>query len=425
MRTSIGRIVGLLSLAVFTSCTVKSVEAPPFAGPSTFAKDLNLAASPDVLTQNGVSESTISIAAKDPNGNGIALSFRAEIRVNGATQDYGSISNKTPRTDSSGRTTFTYRVPAAPPAGVFPTAQRVTIAVTPESTDYGVEYTRTVDIQLLPQGVIGNNTLVPSFTVVPAAPLAYDTATLDASTTTNRGSACLTACAYAWDFGDGTTGSGLITTHQFRSSGSKVVTLAVVDAAGFRASTFQTIAVGAAAPPTPLFTVSPTGGVSVGQDVFFNATASKPAPGRTITGYSWAFGDGDSASGVTTSHRYRASGSYLPVLTVTDEVGGTAQLAGSAITVTLGTPVAALTFLPASPKPGQTVVFDAGTSTAAAGSTIVSYTFTYGDGSPAESGAIAQQSHVYGAVGSFVATVTVTDSQGRTNAKTANVVVVP
>jgi PKD repeat protein len=57
------------------------------------------------------------------------------------------------------------------------------------------------------------------------------------------------------------------------------------------------------------------------QDVYFNASGSKPGTGRTIVSYDWDFGDGMKKSGVTTTHDFTPSGVYLVTLTVTDDRG--------------------------------------------------------------------------------------------------------
>jgi len=57
------------------------------------------------------------------------------------------------------------------------------------------------------------------------------------------------------------------------------------------------------------------------QTVFFNASTSVPGSDRTITNYSWDFGDGVSKSGLTTQHDFFPSGVYLVTLTVTDSLG--------------------------------------------------------------------------------------------------------
>jgi gliding motility-associated-like protein len=84
-------------------------------------------------------------------------------------------------------------------------------------------------------------------------------------------------------------------------------------------------------------------------------TAAAQATHATITGYSWSFGDGNSATGNPATHRYAAFGAYNDVLIVTNSIGckdtasGTANISDiphaalglSADTVCLGVPVTA------------------------------------------------------------------------------------
>lgn len=74
-------------------------------------------------------------------------------------------------------------------------------------------------------------------------------------------------------------------------------------------------------PPVAAFSNSPTSAM-VGQEVFFNASASLDSDG-TIVSYEWAFGDGSGGSGRETSHAFDAPGTYVVVLTVTDDDGDT------------------------------------------------------------------------------------------------------
>jgi PKD repeat protein len=269
---------------------------------------------------------------------------------------------------------------------------------------------------------------VAAFTFLPAAPQVMQTVTFDASTTTNNTTACGTQCTYAWNFGDGTTASGITTTHQYRSIGSFVATLTVTDSRGATATRSQTIAVAAGTPPTmTAFTTSPTS-PGVNQDIFFNASASAtPAAGRTITGYEWLFGDGNSGRGVIVTHRYTAPGQYTVQLAATDDAGSIGR-----ITQTLqvgpvvgARPTAVLTFTPGSPKAGAPVSFNASTSLPGTGANIQSYTFNWGDGSPEDVVTNPLQTHTYTAAGTFVATVTVTDTLGRTAQAQVTVTVVP
>ncbi|HTM27651.1 MAG TPA: PKD domain-containing protein [Vicinamibacterales bacterium] len=80
---------------------------------------------------------------------------------------------------------------------------------------------------------------------------------------------------------------------------------------------------------------------------------------------------------------------------------------------------AKFTFTPATPSDHQVVLFDASGS-AATGASIVTYQWNFGDGATA-SGVTAQ--HTYNSGGSFVVTLTVTDSIGRTNSSSQTVTV--
>jgi PKD repeat protein len=60
------------------------------------------------------------------------------------------------------------------------------------------------------------------------------------------------------------------------------------------------------------------------QVVNFNASTSVPGTNRKIVSYSWDFGDGESKTGVTTTHDYVISGVYLVTLTVIDDAGNKA-----------------------------------------------------------------------------------------------------
>ena len=77
------------------------------------------------------------------------------------------------------------------------------------------------------------------------------------------------------------------------------------------------------APTVAAFTFSPVT-PEVLQVVNFNASTSVPGTNRKIVSYSWDFGDGESKTGVTTTHDYVISGVYLVTLTVIDDAGNKA-----------------------------------------------------------------------------------------------------
>jgi chitodextrinase len=419
MRISLFTLTGAAALAVFAGCTVKSVEQPALSGPSTFAHSIVMVADRDTLTQNGTDFTDIRITSLGPNGQSENIPLRAQVFVDGIATDFGTLSTKTPITPA----TIRYTAPAASMLAAAQVPTTVTIAVTPSNAgDFRGETVRQLDIRLLPQGVIlpTNPNLAAAFVVTPASPRAFQTATFDASTSTNNGVPCVSACSYAWNFGDGTSGTGLTTTHQFRTFGNMVVTLTVTDGRGAQATRPQTVAVSAPTPPTPTIDVTPSTPV-VGQDVFFSGSRSTAATGRTIVTYEWNFGDGDTGTGVNTSHRYRAQGTYATVLKATDDVGAFAT-ATQSVNVLVGGPTVSFTFLPATPVRGDTVTVNV-TATPRGASTISSYSFAWGDGSPVERSNNPTQSHVYTGQGRFVITVTVTDSLGHATTATREVTV--
>ncbi|MCI4358409.1 MAG: PKD domain-containing protein [Thermoplasmata archaeon] len=146
---------------------------------------------------------------------------------------------------------------------------------------------------------------------------------------------------YLWVFGDGSTGSGASSAHQYNLTGSYEVNLFVSDSAGH---------VGSAAVNLPLVAASggggggderPAGGPLAspaavngtltifplatprdgGSPLLVNASASIEAGtglGETI---SWNFGDGTTGSGTQVSHQFARVGAYNVTVTATDSGG--------------------------------------------------------------------------------------------------------
>jgi PKD repeat protein len=324
------------TLSAVVGCTVKDVDMPALAGPSTFANNIVMTASTDTLVQDGVSQALITIKATDAAGNLKNIPLRADITIDGTIQDFGRLNTKTPIAN------ITQLIYTAPPSSALASgqvAQTVTIVVTPmDAGDFRSEVPRQLDIRLVPQGIIlpTNPNLTASFAITPASPQVLSTASFDASATTNGGVACNSSCTYAWDFGDGTSGSGMTVTHVYRTQGSFVAVLTVTDTRGAQSTTSRALTVLPGVPPSAVFTFSPTP-VLVNEAVFFNASGSRPAIGRTIVKYDWDFGKGTTGSGVTTSKIYDAVGSYTVTLTVTDDAGTIATFS-QAVAVTVPAP---------------------------------------------------------------------------------------
>jgi PKD repeat protein len=132
-----------------------------------------------------------------------------------------------------------------------------------------------------------------------------------------------TIAAYSWNFGDGTTGTGVTASKVFSQAGTYNVTLTVTDDIGQTGTATRAVTV--AGPGSggvfPSFTFSPNN-PAVNQLIFFNASSST-AP-SAITSYVWDFGDGTSATGVTPAGKsYTVKGNYVVRLTITDSAGRT------------------------------------------------------------------------------------------------------
>jgi PKD repeat protein len=408
-------------VAAAAGCTLKSQDPPPLAGPSEFGTSITVTASPDAINQDGGSQSLITITARDSKGNALrSLSLRTEIFVNGVHTDFGALSARSVVTDANGRATLVYTAPGAPAGPSVDTNTTVNIVATPLGTDYANEMPRTVTIRLLPTGVVvPPDGLQPRFTFTPASPLDHQPVLFDASTSTSNPSNPI--ASVTWDFGDGSSGSGVQATHTFNTPGTYFVKLTIGDAVGRTASTSQQIDVGAGAGPAVSFTTSPSD-PRVGEVVNFNASTTVPAPGRTIRSYAWDFGDGEQKTTTTstTTHDYQRVGSFTVTLTVTDDAGRTASGSVS-ITIAADTPTAAFTWAQAVPSSTHTIIFDASSSSAISGRTITSYSWNFGDGKPPGSG--PAPTHQYDAAGAYTVTLTVTDSAGKTGRTSSQVTV--
>ncbi|NNE71493.1 MAG: PKD domain-containing protein, partial [Rhodothermales bacterium] len=124
----------------------------------------------------------------------------------------------------------------------------------------------------------------------------------------------------AWEFGDGTTGTAGTETHTYNVEGTYAVTLTVEDEFGASSTGTATITVARFnTAPTVVVTASPLSGQAP-LEVSFDASGTTDAEGDAIT-YAWDFGDGQTGSGVTTSHTYNVSGTITATVTATDALG--------------------------------------------------------------------------------------------------------
>jgi PKD repeat protein len=135
--------------------------------------------------------------------------------------------------------------------------------------------------------------------------------------------------AYTWDFGDGTAAATTKDVqHTFAAANTYAVSLTVTDNGGATNAATKSVQVTAPAnaPPTASFTSSCT-------DLTCSFADLSSDGDGTVVGFHWDFGDGAVAATQNATHAYASAGTYVVVLTVTDDRGATGTLSQS-VTVT-------------------------------------------------------------------------------------------
>ena len=151
-------------------------------------------------------------------------------------------------------------------------------------------------------------TLSASFTYGPPSPQAGQTVSF-----TGSASGGTPPYRYSWSYGDGSTGTGLQSTHTYSVDGTYQVTLTVEDSQGNTGTGVEPAVVGTS-PLLDGFTYSRTT-AQPGENINFTASARGGTPPYS---YSWDFGNGASATGASATYSYATAGPYTVTLTVTD-----------------------------------------------------------------------------------------------------------
>jgi PKD repeat protein len=220
------------------------------------------------------------------------------------------------------------------------------------------------------------------------------------------------ALTYAWNFGDGTTGTGASPTHAYATLGTFTVTLVVSD--GYDSSAPSTTSATVSNRPPVANAGGPYAAVR-GQAISFNGSGSDP-DGDPLT-YAWDFGDGSTGTGATPAHAYATLGTFTVTLTVSDGVGGSAQATSSA-TITNRAPMASAGG-PYSGFRNTAIAFNGSASSDPDGDPL-SYSWDFGDGS---TGTGANPTHAYATLGTFTVTLVVNDGHVSSAPATATVTI--
>ena len=207
---------------------------------------------------------------------------------------------------------------------------------------------------------------------------------------------------YAWDFGDGSNGTGATVVHAYAAPGNYTVVLVVTDAEGHSVSASSVIPVSSALVAN--FSYAPARPMA-GETIVFTANVSG---GNPPYAYAWDLGDGGTDVDVLVRHAYEAARSYVVSLTVSDRVGHVTQVEDTLVVAPAL--AAAFTFSPTRPTTGTTVAFVA---TASGGEPPYTYEWKFGDGGSSRA---PETNHTYSDFGlsaTHTVVLTVCDAVGR------------
>jgi PKD repeat protein len=240
-----------------------------------------------------------------------------------------------------------------------------------------------------------------------------------------------TIVGYAWDFGDGSTGSGATPSHSYSIAGIYTVKLNVTDNSGSTAVSTQSITI-TDRPPVVAVALSSTT-PAPGQAVIITISASDPDGTIATTSVNWGDGTTDLISGPpsTDSHSYSLangtpSARYTITVTVHDNSGSTSS-ATPGLTVTDLPPVITWTAPPATSLSGQAVTVTV-TSSDPDG-TVTGVTVNWGDGKvDTLTPGTTTDSHTYSLANSsptatYTITVTLVDNSGSTKVATSSITI--
>lgn len=239
--------------------------------------------------------------------------------------------------------------------------------------------------------------------------------------------------SYAWNFGDGTNGSGMSVSKTYSTAGNYTVTLTVTDICNATGTDTALVTV-QNQNQAPIVNAGPNQTVSLNATGFVTVNLSGsvsddglPAGANVTQLWSKISGPGivsiaNNAAPVTTAS-INAAGTYVLRLTANDtQLSNFAELQ---IVVNPFNPCAGNTPPIANSGPDKTgsvgaAISFAGTATDSNGS-ITAYSWNFGDGSALVSGPNA--SHIYNSAGTFTASLTVTDNCNATHTDTALVTI--
>jgi PKD repeat protein len=265
--------------------------------------------------------STISVIARNADGSPMAgrrLLFTAPA---------GTLVTSEVLTANDGRASVVY---IAPSPNEPVTA--VEISVTPiEAGDRANTHGSSVVLELR-----GPNVPVANFTFEPSDASVLDLISFDASTSRLANAPCLAGCSYSWDFGDGSSGTGLGVSHAFSSAGVFNVTLTVTSlAGGTTGSVTKPVRIAVPPAPTAVLTFNPLS-PAAGQTIVFSSASVLPL-GVSISRHIFEIDGVSIDQGTTSSYTqtggFAAATSHQVTLTIVDNYGRTSRSTPATISI--------------------------------------------------------------------------------------------
>ena len=245
-----------------------------------------------------------------------------------------------------------------------------------------------------------NDNIIKNIVVLPKPTLSFSATPTSACApplivTFNNGSVSVGQTSYTWNFGDGTTATGVSPTHTYTATGTYNVTMylnqngCIDSLVKPNSIVIQKIVASYTATPTTICS---------GNSIQFTNT-SVPAPSSA----SWDFGDAGTSSLISPSHIYSTAGTYT-VTMIASDASGCKDTVTSTVTVNQ-TPVA--NFI-ADTMVACSVPFTVTFTNTSTGAT--NYLWNFGDGSSTSS--VPNPSHTYTATGSFNVTLVAANAAG-------------
>jgi PKD repeat protein len=218
---------------------------------------------------------------------------------------------------------------------------------------------------------------------------------------------------WAWNFGDGTAGTGQNPSHTYTNVGPYYPVLTITNTAGATATTSGVMIT--VTNPIVKFTASHTNACP-----FLTIQFTSPATdsgGNKITNWLWNFGDGTSSTVENPTHIYTSTQTYNPVLTVVNAYGLSPNSSGPAINVV--NPTVQFTASPSNGVSRLTAAFKS-PLVDSIGVSIKTWQWSFGDGT---FGAGQNPTHTYTNLGTYVPALTISNTLGLTATSSGTITV--